>query len=278
MPPATSDRTRKPKEPEAASAWREMPAGLREAHAPIDYSRVSRPVVVVSDVHLPFHDRELIARQAELARAVNAGLFVINGDLFDFYQLSRFEKDPDLSPVAKELEAGRKYGELLRRTLPADCEVVWVEGNHDERFAKYLRANAGELRGVAAVQLPALLGYDRLGVRVVGGKRGLCYRGVQILHGHELSHGSGTPRCPAKTALNKAFADILIGHHHVTDQYHENTRSGGLIRAWTTGCSCQLHPEYARVNRWNHGFAVLWPDGRRSARVENLFFRNGKRV
>ena len=27
--------------------------------------------------------------------------------------------------------------------------------------------------------------------------------------------------------------------------------------AWSTGCLCNLRPEYAKFNRWNHGFAFV---------------------
>jgi hypothetical protein len=26
---------------------------------------------------------------------------------------------------------------------------------------------------------------------------------------------------------------------------------------WSTGCLCDLTPQYARVNRWNHGMAFV---------------------
>jgi hypothetical protein len=39
---------------------------------------------------------------------------------------------------------------------------------------------------------------------------------------------------------------------------------------WSTGCLCDLTPDYSRVNRWNHGFAVVEVDEAGSFNVDNL--------
>jgi hypothetical protein len=38
---------------------------------------------------------------------------------------------------------------------------------------------------------------------------------------------------------------------------------------WSTGCLCDLTPEYARVNRWNWGFATVTVDTAGSFDVDN---------
>lgn len=32
---------------------------------------------------------------------------------------------------------------------------------------------------------------------------------------------------------------------------------GAEVFCWSTGCLCDLRPEYARINKWNHGFAAV---------------------
>jgi hypothetical protein len=38
---------------------------------------------------------------------------------------------------------------------------------------------------------------------------------------------------------------------------------GSEVFCWSTGCLCDLRPEYARYAKWNHGHAVVnvEPDG-----------------
>jgi hypothetical protein len=30
-----------------------------------------------------------------------------------------------------------------------------------------------------------------------------------------------------------------------------------MITCWSIGCLCGLHPEYAPLNKWVHGFAIV---------------------
>jgi hypothetical protein len=45
---------------------------------------------------------------------------------------------------------------------------------------------------------------------------------------------------------------------------------------WSTGCLCDLTPEYARINRWNHGAAIVtvFDDG--EYEVHNFRIAHGK--
>jgi hypothetical protein len=45
---------------------------------------------------------------------------------------------------------------------------------------------------------------------------------------------------------------------------------------WSQGCLCDLHPEYARTNKWNHGFAVIETAANREFEVLNYRVQDGK--
>jgi predicted phosphodiesterase len=93
-------------------------------------------IVIASDFHAPFQDNwavgELIARES-----ANADTLIINGDLQDFYAISRFVKYEQVS-VESELAA---VDALLGQLSAAFSEVILVSGNHDHaRFEKQLRS------------------------------------------------------------------------------------------------------------------------------------------
>jgi hypothetical protein len=50
----------------------------------------------------------------------------------------------------------------------------------------------------------------------------------------------------------------MCGHFHKTS---ENIEATGLQKKltnnWSLGCLCDLSPDYAITNRWNHGFATV---------------------
>lgn len=45
---------------------------------------------------------------------------------------------------------------------------------------------------------------------------------------------------------------------------------------WSTGCLCDLHPDYAPLNKWNHGFAFVEVFNGGKFEVQNLFISDGK--
>jgi len=91
-------------------------------------------VVVVGDLHVPFHDREALA--ALITREKGADVCVVNGDLQDFYSVSRFTKYESI-PFIEEAAQVTLVLEQLSQAFP---RVIVVEGNHDRpRFERQLR-------------------------------------------------------------------------------------------------------------------------------------------
>jgi hypothetical protein len=78
-----------------------------------------------------------------------------------------------------------------------------------------------------------------------------------ILHGHEWVKGLVNPVNPARGAFLRTIDCTLVGHGHRTSQHTETSTTGRQITCYSLGCLCQLHPDYAVLNRWNHGFGVL---------------------
>ena len=49
----------------------------------------------------------------------------------------------------------------------------------------------------------------------------------------------------------------MVSHHHQSSEHTETTLGDSIITAWSIGCLCELHPRYARFNKWNHGAANI---------------------
>lgn len=54
----------------------------------------SGKIMVVSDIHFPYEDKSAVAAFIEEVRLRKPDVIVLNGDLLDFYKLSKFSKDP----------------------------------------------------------------------------------------------------------------------------------------------------------------------------------------
>jgi hypothetical protein len=116
-----------------------------------------KPVLIVPDVHAPYHDEDAWQLMLDVARELKPETIVVMGDLADFYAVSSHSKDPKRATQLKEeIEVVKRLvGEL--EALGADRRI-YIEGNHEDRLARYLRDKAPELFGV--VDVPSLLGLE----------------------------------------------------------------------------------------------------------------------
>lgn len=115
--------------------WQKHIGQARERYAgpPKAKARVGRlKVLVVPDLHAPFHDQPKVA--AMLERERDADICVLMGDIGDGFALSRFTKFETM-PYEEELAAVT----LLMQTFSERFPIVKViEGNHDNRLEKHL--------------------------------------------------------------------------------------------------------------------------------------------
>ena len=51
--------------------------------------------------------------------------------------------------------------------------------------------------------------------------------------------------------------------------------NGKITTTWSLGCLSELHPQYAPLNKWNNGFAIVDIDGRKFD-VRNKRILNGE--
>jgi predicted phosphodiesterase len=216
----------------------------------------------IADLHIPYHSNEAIERIFDGAHAAGCTRFVIiNGDMVDCYQLSRFCKNPGKRSFKQELEDTKDFLRSLRTAFPS-ARIIIKKGNHDVRLEKYMMTRAPELYGCDEFRLEYLLADS--GVKFDWVPWGCpIYAGqLTILHGDEYN-GRTIPAGPARTALLRAKTDILVAHHHRTDTHMARTARGQKIRAYALGCACDLRPEYMPYNDWTWGYALLQrqPDG-----------------
>jgi len=233
-----------------------LPPSLAKPWTP--HTLNAKRVLVLSDLHLPYHDVPAVEAAIKHGQKFNPDAILINGDLFDFYQISRYDRDPTKPKLLAELEAGKQFFAYLRRKFKK-ATIALKLGNHDERWDAYLFRCAPLLFDIDSVRNawhePA--GIQKYGIEVIGEQRPIMVGLLPVFHGHELGRSLFNPVNPARGAFLRAHHTILIGHSHQTSGHADTNLWHEETFCWSTGCLCQLTPEYARVNRWNHGFAEI---------------------
>ena len=229
---------------------------------------------LLSDIHVPYHNVQALEIAFDYMKQHTLKGIILNGDILDFYQLSRYSKDPRKRSFADELEAG--YALLCIMAEQFGCKITYKIGNHEERYEHFMAARAPELLGVAAFKIEELLHTDTIGAEVVKDKRMIKLGKLSVLHGHEFGQSIFSPVNPARGYYLRAKASVICGHNHQTSNHVENNLEGDIVSTWSTGCLSELKPAYMPYNKWNHGFAMVevFDDG--TYEVENLKIIKGK--
>lgn len=230
-----------------------LPVSYAEDFTPYEISQ-SR-VLIISDLHFPYQNNEAIEVAINYGIEKDVNCVLINGDLFDFATISRHEKDWRQRSVKDELDAVKQFLDYLQDKLPK-ARVIFKEGNHCERFEKWLFHKAPEYFGIDEFRLDVLLNFGERGITHVKDKRPIKLGKLTVLHGHELAGGSGGVN-PARATFLKTLDSVIVGHYHKTSSHTETTMNGNVISVESMGCLCGLNPYYMPINKWNHGFAYV---------------------
>ncbi len=255
----------------------EQQYGIPETFAP-DYEPFilkENNILVLSDLHIPFHDPVAIEQAVRWGKEHNVNCILLNGDTIDCYQLSRFIKDSRYPAIKQELDAAKEFLDYLAQELPL-ANIYWKNGNHEDRLENFLKIKAPELLDVLDWQLSTLLRFGERKIHFITDKRKILAGKLTILHGHEFwSKGTGQVN-PARTLFLKGYQSALVGHHHITSEHTDKLLSGDVVTCWSMGCLCGMWPEYARINKWNHGFARILLNRDGTYKVVNVRIIDGK--
>jgi hypothetical protein len=107
-------------------------------------------------------------------------------------------------------------------------------------------------------------------------KRPIRLGELNIIHGHEYKFAISNPVNPARGLFLRCKAYAMCGHFHQSSYHSEKNVEQNKIATWSTGCLCDMHPDYAPYNNWSHGFAFVetFADGK--FEVQNKIIAHGR--
>ena len=254
--------------PRKAGTKPQMPPSLAKKWEPFELG-ADVTVGVISDLHLPYHDEQAVAAAVAYLKRMKIDVLLINGDFGDFYTISRWIKDPKKRNFKREIRMQRECLAWLRSQFPK-ARIVAREGNHELRWSIFLWNSAPEICDLPQVRLPQILGMKKHGIEYVADQRPVMAGKLPIFHGHELGKSISSPVNAGRGVFMRMISTALVGHHHRTSSHTEPNWRHEEIACWSVGCLCDLSPEYARVNSYNHGLAVVDVDTDGQFQVANL--------
>jgi len=233
-------------------------------------------VLVFSDVHIPYADARAVRTMFGWVKGQRISHVLLNGDIADFYGVSRWETNPLERNFPEEIRKVRKFLASVREKFPK-AKIIYKLGNHEERYQKFLWQKAPEFLGLDDVSLPRLLRCDDLDITTIQDKRPILLgRLLTAVHGHEYVFQISNPVNAARGLFLRAKSHVIGGHFHQSSQHTERAITQKVIGAWSVGCLCDLHPEYRPLNNWNHGFAMVQITKTGGFTVQNYTIIDGK--
>ena len=232
-----------------------------------------KKVGVLSDIHVPYHSMSAITCAIKYLRDEKIDCLILNGDIMDFYAISRHEKEKDLRDFPREIEMGRNFLQKIRELFPL-IPIYYKMGNHENRWQRYLNEQAEEFAQLHEMQFEQFFRLDKLNMIYVPDWQGIELADLLIVHGHELLAGGMNP---SQSTFNKTFCNTLIGHVHRTTNTVKKTGFKEFIHTYSTGCLTQLSPKYYPFAQHSHGFALVdIVNGK--TKVSNIMIKDGKIV
>jgi predicted phosphodiesterase len=257
-----------PEQVPAADGTPQLPESFSLDYQPFGMA-VTGKTLLISDVHIPFHDRRAVEAAVKHGRDAGVKAVLVNGDALDFHGVSRFDHDGTAITYQQEIEYGRKFFAYLRGQFPR-ARIVFKEGNHEERLERYILTRAPALFGLAGVNVASLVELENHGVEHVGEQRVIRLGKLSVIHGHEYGRGTNAPVNAARWLMLRARRPAIMGHLHHTSEQRETAIDDTTLATWSIGCLCGLHPRYARLTaRWGHGWAIVDVAGDGSFEVDN---------
>jgi predicted phosphodiesterase len=209
-------------------------------------------VVFLSDVHVPYHDVAAVQSAVRLLRKVRPHTVVVNGDMNDFFQLSRFNTEAErMDHLQEEIDEANSLRAAIRKACP-DARFIENDGNHDTRIRSYVAQNARALTSLRALEPRNLFDWDKLDILNFPGAGFRLRPNFLVKHGTLVRAGAGTT---AKAELQQAGISGISGHTH---RLGTHRKVGYQHLQWTEqGCLCRLDPAYVvGIPDWSHAVVV----------------------
>mgnify|MGYP006266621791 CR=1 FL=1 len=235
--------------------------GLPASHAGekgiFEFGVRENKVLVLSDLHIPYHDIKALTAALEFGKEKGCNAILLNGDIIDCCLLSKFEKNPKARSFKEEVIAVKEFFEVLRKLFPK-AKIVWLKGNHDMRYEKFLYSKCAEIFDDTYDTLEQRLDLKKYRIELLDEGVLVHVGKLMVTHGHLMIRGVFAPVNPARGIFLRAKDSLLIGHCHQVSEHTERTLGDKVISCWSTGCLCTLNQHYDPHNtKHSHGFAYI---------------------
>ena len=240
------------------------PTIIRQAKGPTGKKATDYKVaMVLPDMQIGYYrgpNGELIATHDELAmavllqmiRAIRPDRIIHVGDNEDLPEMGKYRLSPAFQLTTQaSIDRGELWCAQVRAAAGDECDIDWIEGNHELRLSNYILDNAAAAFGIKVgnrpeswpvMSIPHLLDMDRHGINYVAGypaSKVWINERLKVVHGYHVKSNGST----AHAYLANERVSVIYGHIH-RREWAELTREGyegpNRILAMSPGCLARV--------------------------------------
>lgn len=209
--------------------------------------------LVIPDLHVPHHDVSYVALISRVIKLVKPDGVVQLGDALDFWQVSRFDKNPmRKQTLMEDVEAYSKILDEWEDALPLTGEIIQLEGNHEDRLRRYIWQNAKELADGWVKTVPEMLNLKKRSIKCSWHELAnwrSCKLGDCILH-----HGHYYNAHVAVGNLTRYPMSLITGHTH---RFQFASNGDRFSASLGHGSNEHLTAHQPTPTGWQQAFGIL---------------------
>ena len=221
-----------------------------------------KTVLVVSDLHDVEIDEFFLRVFLDTAKRLQPDLIVFNGDIFDLPEFGKYGVDPREWDVVGRIKfVHERIFRPLREVCP-DCQIDFIEGNHEARLLRALTDATPALRAVLSdlhgFTVGKLLGLEEFEINYIA-KANLAtftkgefnkqlQNNYKIYWDTLLFHHFPHARSWGLPGAN--------GHHHQHQVWPMFSPVFGAYEWHQLGCGHKRSASYCEGEKWHHGFGI----------------------
>lgn len=209
--------------------------------------------LILSDIHIPYHDHTALALAMAYARDYQPTHIVLNGDIIDAQEISTHPKDKhNVVTFQDEVNEARQFLRVLRQQHKK-ASIVYTMGNHEHRLERYLTAHAPELASVDALALDELLELRQNKIDFMDQRCKVQIGPFEVFHGSIIRKDAGNS---VRGHMTRRGGSVVMGHTHRMGIVARTDRNG-IHWGMENGHLSDPDPEWTHDPDWQQGFSQI---------------------
>lgn len=246
--------------------------------------------VVIPDIQAPFHDPKAVRALIDFVKHIKPDGLLCVGDEIDLPSVSRWNNGTAgeyTHSLVNDIKVTNGIVTELREALGKGKPFHMSRSNHGDRLHNYVVKYAPALAEFVAddgiLDIPVLVGYDKLGVTYH--RQPFEFTpGWLLCHGDEGNLSPLAGRTATNLAVNKFGKSVVCGHTHRAGKSSHTTSVNGKVTSVLHGVEVghvmdlkKAHYMKGHSANWQQACGLVFADGRYTSAID-LPIINGKVV